>query len=411
MSQKSSLYLGPDGSPYEGGKLLHNLLLFGRLCHELGMQVTPNIMIEIAHALELINLGRKQDVHDTLCAMMVTRRRDIELFDEAFKIFWRRPTEEWSTLNLSSLGEVRRQKKTQFLPPPEAEPEDEFSPQSKPADPSLIAIIPTYSNQTATRYKDFADMTGEELNAARRLIDNLNWSLGARSTRRFQPGAGSSLDLRRAFRTNLRYAGEPFIIPERRRKIKPRPLVLLCDISGSMERYTRLLLHFVHTLASSIYQVESFVFSTRLSRITRPLRHKMVDAALQEAGHTVQDWGGGTRIGDSLHTFNYHWARRVLGSGAVVLLITDGWDRGEPDLLRAEIARLQRNCYRLIWLNPLLGSPVYEPLTRGAQAMLPYIDDFLPVHNLASLESLARQLWRINWHRPERQQSRLRITP
>lgn len=398
MSKKSSLYLGPEGTPYNGGKLLHNLLLFGRLCYELGMSVTPNVMIEVTAALEYINLGRRQDVYDTLRAMMVTRQRDLKIFDEAFQLFWRRPTEEWSTLDLSSLGEKRRQKKTQFLPPPEANPSDDNS-ESGNFDPSLIAVVPTYSTQDMLRHKDFSEMSGEELAEAKRLMERLPWSLGARETRRFQSGAGKQLDLRRSFRSNMRYAGEPIMLPERRKKIKPRPLVMLCDISGSMERYTRLLLHFVHTLASSIYQVESFVFSTRLSRVTRSLRYKQVDVALREVGQAVKDWGGGTRIGDSLHSFNYTWARRVLGSGAVVLLISDGWDRGEPDLLRAEAERLQRNCYRFMWLNPLLGSPEYEPLTRGAQAMLPYVDDFLPVHNLASLEMLARALWRVQWRK------------
>jgi uncharacterized protein with von Willebrand factor type A (vWA) domain len=169
-----------------------------------------------------------------------------------------------------------------------------------------------------------------------------------------------------------------------------------------MERYTRLLLHFLHTLAQTMYQVEAFVFSTRLTRITRQIQRKSVDAALAEVGANVKDWGGGTRTGDALHTFNYHWSRRVLGRGAVVLLITDGWDRGEPDVLRTEIARLQRNCYRLMWLNPLLSAPQYEPLTRGAQAILPFVDDFIPVSNLSNLESLARELWRVNWRRPAR---------
>jgi uncharacterized protein len=406
LSKKSSLYLGPEGSPYEGGRLLHNLLLFGRLCHALGMAVTPNGMIEVARALEFIELGRKADVYNTLRAMMVTRQRDLSLFDEAFNLFWQRPVEDWTTLDLKSLGETRRQKKTQFLPPPEASPDDDQSDQAPKPDPSLIAIVPTYSQQETLRYKDFAEMTGEEIAKARALIELLPLSLGTRETRRFKSGKGQSIDLRRSFRQNMRYAGEPLLLPRRRRKIKPRPVVLLCDISGSMERYTRLLLHFTHTLSSSVYQVESFVFSTHLTRITRHLRHKSVDSALKEVGQSVKDWGGGTRTGDTLHTFNYYWARRVLGRGAVVLLISDGWDRGDPDVLRHEVERLQRNCYRLIWLNPLLGSPEYQPLTRGAQALLPHVDDFLPIQNLANLDMLAHELRRVDWRRPERSRTR-----
>jgi uncharacterized protein with von Willebrand factor type A (vWA) domain len=226
-------------------------------------------------------------------------------------------------------------------------------------------------------------MTGEELDSAKAIIAQLPRSFGLRRTRRYQPGKGRLLDARRAFRRNMRYTGEPIEQPTKMRRVKPRPLVLICDISGSMERYTRVLLHFVHTLANNLFQLESFVYSTLLTRITHPIRHKSVDLALREVGQRVRDWGGGTKTGDALRTFNYQWARRVLGRGAVVLLITDGWDRGDPETLRSEMARLQRSCHRLIWLNPLLDAPEYEPLTRGALAMLPYVDDFLPMRNLA----------------------------
>jgi uncharacterized protein with von Willebrand factor type A (vWA) domain len=176
-------------------------------------------------------------------------------------------------------------------------------------------------------------------------------------------------------------------------KRKPRPLVVIADISGSMERYTRLLLHFIYGLVQSPgRRVEAFVFSTRLTRITRQLEYKDVDEALSEVSDAVHDWAGGTRTGESLKDFNYHWGRRVLGRGAVVLIISDGWDRGRPELLTKEMDRLHRSCHRLVWLNPLLGSPVYEPLTQGIRAALPHVDDFLPVHNLASLEQLGKLL-------------------
>jgi uncharacterized protein with von Willebrand factor type A (vWA) domain len=367
------------------------------------MDVNPNHMIDVARSLQFIDLGRKQDVYHALRALIVSRQRDLGLFDEAFNLFWQRPIESWSTLDLRSLGERRRQKKTQFLPPVESSPDEQpLDAQQPNVDTSLIVMMPTYSQVEALRHKDFAEMTGEEFTLARRLMQQLPLSLGIRKSRRLQPGKGLQLDARRAYRDNLRFAGEPLELPTRKRKIKPRPLVLLCDISGSMERYTRLLLHFIHTLAQSMYQVEAFVFSTRLTRITRHVQRKSVDAALAEVGITVRDWGGGTRTGDALHAFNYRWSRRVLGRGAVVLLITDGWDRGDTNALRNEIARLRRNCYRLIWLNPLLGAPQYEPLTRGAQALLPFVDDFLPVRNLANLETLVRELWKVNWRRPER---------
>jgi len=204
----------------------------------------------------------------------------------------------------------------------------------------------------------------------------------------------------------MRYGGELIELTFRETKMKKRPLVLICDISGSMERYTRLLLQFVHTLENSLDKVESFVFGTRLTRITRLLRRKDIDDALDDVAKVVQDWGGGTRIGESLHFFNYEWSRRVLNQGAIVIVISDGWDRGEPELLRDAMSHLQRNCFRLIWLNPLLGTTGYQPLTRGMQAALPYCDDFLPANNLASLQALAKLLVEVQGRRPSRGQGR-----
>jgi hypothetical protein len=404
MTHTHSRYLDPNGAPYEGGQLLRTLLLFGRVCRALGMDVTPNTMMDVARALEFIHLGYREDFYHTLRVLMVSRKRDLELFDDAFKAFWQVPTEEWLEFNIASLGQKDRPEKSQVIPPLPPTDDDDIPDSSAPATepPDYIAVTPTFSQKEALRHKNFAEMSGEEIDQARRLLEKLPMSLGQRTTRRYFPGKGSQIDLRRSMRKNTRFGSELIELAERDRRLKPRPLVLICDISGSMERYTRLLLHFTHTLANSMFQVESFVFGTRLTHITRQIRKRSVDAALTEVGTRVHDWGGGTRIGAALHEFNYRWSRRVLGRGAVALLITDGWDRGEPDLLMREAARLRLSCYRLMWLNPLLGSPEYEPLTRGAQAMLPYVDDFLPVHNLASLDALLRELWKVNWRRPER---------
>lgn len=378
------------------GKLLDNLLLFGRLCKQLGMEITPTSMVEVAQALDLIDLANKADFYFTLRALMVRHRRDLKLFDQAFSAFWKIPGRIGPVLNPPPPREWSSQRKMQFLPPLEAR----IDPQTNPEDNTrLVAVVPTHSTLEVLRLKNFADMSPDELMAAKQLMRQLAWSLGHRETRRFKAGKGRSIDIRRAFRHNMRYAGEMITLPTRSHKIKPRPFVILCDISGSMERYTRLLLHFMHTLASSIYQVESFVFSTRLLRITRQMRHTSVDVALRQIGTSVNIWGSGTRTDAALHTFNYRWGRRLLGHGAVVLIITDGWDRGNSDQLKHEMALLQRSCHRLIWLNPLLGDAQYAPLTQGAQAMLPFVDDFLPVHNLASLEMLAKQLWRVDWRR------------
>ncbi len=392
----ADLYLRSDiDLSFQGGQLLHNLLLFGRVCKMLGMKVTPDGMIEVAHALEFISLGKKSDFYYALRALMVTHQRDIELFDEAFEIFWQTPSEYGTALNLKAVGEPRKRRKTPSLLPPTAQPDDSSTGTPLP-DSTLLAIIPTFSQQETLRHKDFGEMTGAELSMARQIIARLPASLGYRETRRFRAGKGQQLDLRRTFRANMRYEGEIFKLPTRTRRLKPRPLVLICDISGSMERYTRIFLHFIHTFAISMYQVESFLFSTRLTRITHHVRHKSVDRALHEVGKRVNTWGAGTKTGEALQDFNYHWSRRVLGRGAIVMLITDGWDRGDPELLKHEIERLQRSCHRLIWLNPLLGAPQYEPLTRGAQAMLPHVDDFLPVRNLANLEILVRELQKLS---------------
>ncbi|RIK17205.1 MAG: hypothetical protein DCC52_17045, partial [Chloroflexi bacterium] len=213
-------------------------------------------------------------------------------------------------------------------------------------------------------------------------------------------GGSEFFDARATMRRNLKYGGELLEPLWRKTKFKPRPLVVLCDISGSMENYSRMLLHFVHALRARrdryvATHTECFVFGTRLTRITRQLRTRSVERALRDVADSVADWSGGTRIGDALKTFNFVWARRVLRPGAVVLIISDGWDRGYPQLLAREMARLRRNVARVIWLNPLIASDDYAPLTQGLQAALPYVDDFLPAHNFSSLEDLAHLLSRL----------------
>lgn len=393
------------------GNLLHNLLLFGRLLRALDLDVNLGRMIDLVHALEHVDIGNKSDFYHTARSLLVHNKEDIPLFDEAFEIFWRKPVDEWTTLDLRALGEKRRFRKPAFVPPPLKQREPALSgnngtdPSTGEDEPPVIQATLTFSEREVLRHKDFADMTGEELEQIKSLMAALVWKLGMRSSRRLRVGRGMAVDMRRTLRRNLKYGGEVLHWERRDRKVKPRPLVIIADISGSMERYTRLLLHFIYSLSEGLDQkVEAFVFSTRLTRITRYLHERDVDAAFRQVARQVPDWSGGTRIGEALKSFNFDWTRRVLGQGAIVLLISDGWDRGDPDLLRDEMARLQRSSYRLIWLNPLLGSDEYEPLTRGMQTALPYVDDFLPVHNLASLEDLAERLKFVEDHRPERKQ-------
>jgi len=392
------------------GHLLQNLLLFGRLLRGLGLDVDTARMLDLVQALSFIEIRNRTDFYETLCCSLIHRREDMALFDQAFELFWREPEERRPELAVKVQGEVRRARRPSVTAPPLSPMDQKIADHktngtAKQNRPPLVQATLTYSDREVLRRKDFADLTPEELAAIKRLLTELAWHLGDRRTRRFQPGQGALLDLRRTFRQNLHNGGELIEWTRQQPKDKPRPLVVIADISGSMERYTRLLLHFAHGISHGLEQgTETFVFSTRLTRITRLLRDKNVDQALRQISQTVPDWSGGTRIGEALHIFNFHWSRRVLSHGAVVLLISDGWDTGDIALLQHEIRRLQLNCHRLIWLNPLLGAPGYEPLAQGMKTALPFIDDFLPVHNLASLEDLAVHLQKIENSRPVRRQ-------
>jgi uncharacterized protein with von Willebrand factor type A (vWA) domain len=233
----------------------------------------------------------------------------------------------------------------------------------------------------------------------------LPWTLSLRRTRRWQRAPGGAVDLRPVLRQNLMRGGDLIELPRRQRRESVRPIVLIADVSGSMERYSRVVLHFVYGLAHSGTRVETFLFATALTRVTRQLAARQGSQALARLARDVQDWGGGTRIGEALRTFNLRWARRVMRNGPIVIVVSDGWDRGDPAILSRELARVRRSSRRLIWLNPLLGSVNYEPLTRGMQAALRHVDDFLPAHNLASLEQLAGHLSRLTPHARSRANS------
>lgn len=374
------------------GHILPNLLLFGETLRRLGLDFGSGNMLDLVRATETIPIGRKQDFRYAARCLLAHRKQDLPLFDDAFQIFWRRPAHGISTRDLRSMGEERRYRQPRVGPPPAAEADGGDALGSAPESQAGVDLSRTYSGREVLRQKDFADFTPGELAQARTLLAELSWDLGRRRARRTEPGPGHLADWRRTFRQSLPYGGEPLTLAYRQPREKPRPLILLCDVSGSMERYTRMLLHFIHSLAGDGGRVEAFLFATRLTRITRCLGYRSVDQAVREVARAVPDWAGGTRIGAAVKAYNYAWARRTLRGGAVVLIISDGWDRGEPELLAKEMARLQRSCHRLIWLNPLLGTPGYQPLTQGMRAALPYVDDFLPAHNLDSLEALARHL-------------------
>jgi uncharacterized protein with von Willebrand factor type A (vWA) domain len=366
------------------------ILTFGHLLRRAGLAVHTGRLLDSVEALTHVELGRRADVKAALRTLLVHRREDLVTFDRAFDLYFRARHEPWGRADLRSLGETRSRVDLRFaVPGLDDESAEAGAAPDEPRDRRVERR--TWSAREAFRQKSFAAYTESEIADARAALRALEWSPGLRRTRRFTPGRSPALDVRRLIRRSLATGGEPVERPRRVRTRRPRRLVVIADISGSMERYSRMLLHFAHALVARRRHVEAFLFSTRLSRITRQLRQADADAAARAVGHAVHDWAGGTRIGDALRAFNVTWARRVLG-GAVVLLVSDGWDRGEPRDLARELAWLHRSCHRLIWLNPLLGTAGYEPLTRGMVAARPHIDDFLPAHNLASMEALAERL-------------------
>lgn len=384
--------LSTNGKDEEPSHILHSLMLFAEVLRGLGLDVGSGNVLDLVRATEYAPLGRKQDFYQAARCLLVNRKQDLPLFDEAFQVFWRKPSSGMSTRDIRSMGEEIRYRKPQVAPPPVTDSGTEGDSGNDTDGGDSVDLTRTYSAREVLRDKDFSDFSPTEIIQSRRMMAQLTWQVGLRRTRRLVPGQGRMLDLRKTLRRNLKYGGEPIELAQLTQKDKLRPLVLICDVSGSMERYTRMLLHFIHTISGEVEQVEAFLFATRLTRITRYLNYRGVDQTVSEVAKAVPDWAGGTRIGQALKSFNFQWLRRILSGGAVVLIISDGWDRGEPELLAKEASRLQRSCHRLIWLNPLLGSPSYQPLTRGMQAAMPYVDDFLPVHNLNSLEALARHL-------------------
>jgi uncharacterized protein len=368
--------------------LVANLLLFGDVLRGGGLDVHPGRMRDAIAALEWVGVRNREDVRAALRCLLVHRRDDVAFFDRAFDHFWRARGAAGGGLPLVSLGERPR-----VVTTPTADTRVEFEPgdgQMATATPRLAAAA--WSAQEALRTRDFAELTADEILEAERILADLGWRLGVRRTRRWTRASAGALDLRRVVRLNVKHGGELLDLPRRTRREKPRPLIVLGDVSGSMERYTRMLLQFLCGVSGGPQAVESFVFATRLTRVTRQVAQRGPGHALDVVARRVQDWGGGTRIGDALRAFNVHWSRRVMRHGPVTIIVSDGWDRGDPEFLARELARLRRCCRRLVWLNPLLGSHTYEPLTRGMQAALPLVDDFLPAHNLVSFEQLAAHL-------------------
>jgi uncharacterized protein with von Willebrand factor type A (vWA) domain len=383
--------------------LAANVMHFARLLRRAGLPVGPAETLAAQQALSLIELGSKAETRTALRAVMTHRHEHQEVFDQAFALFWRDPTAAEQAAAMALL-EAQKEKKLE-RPPPASRRVAEAMQQKRdrrdqPKDePPVQDAVLTVSDQERLQRMDFEAMSAEEIAAAKQEIRRLSLPLDLRKTRRLRPDPlGPVTDLRRTIRQSLRQGGEILSIARNRRQTRVPPLVVLCDISGSMSRYAQILLHFLHAVTNDRDRVHVFLFGTRLTNITRQLRHRDPEVAFQTIAHVVPDWSGGTRIGEALATFNRRWAKRVLAQGAVVLLITDGLDRPRDAEHAGELAeamdRLHRSCRRLIWLNPLLRWTGFEPKSQGIRAMLPHVDDFRPVHNLASLRSLVDLLSR-----------------
>jgi uncharacterized protein with von Willebrand factor type A (vWA) domain len=395
----------------DGRKLFGRAVGFGRALRRSGLPVDLAAAIDFARSLEIVDIGDRSQVRAAGEAIFVRRKDDLEPYHATFDAYWRARFElgaealledGWEELVPDEGGESGPQPPMAGDERIEAGEEQSGMPlpgdhdeEGEEGDPDALSISPdAYSRLEALRHREFDRMTPAELRDAERLVDLLVPKLERRRTRRYELHPhGRRIAPRAMFRSNLGTGGEILRWVWRRPVKRPRPLVVICDISGSMERHSRLLLRFVQALAAqSTVKTESFVFGTRLTRVTRLLRDRDRDRALARVADSVTDWAGGTRIGESFHEFNVKWARRSLRTSGVVIVVSDGWDRGDPALVAVEAARLRRNCHRLVWLNPLAGTAGYQPLAAGMRAAFPYIDDFLAAGTVASLERLGEVL-------------------
>jgi len=362
--------------------LLRHVVTFGRVLREVGIEVGPGRLQDALRGLDAVDLTSQPDVYFTLRQTLVARRDELDLFDRAFAAwFLRAPVEP------AGRGAVPQQPQTRKVASPLSEAT--LGDEDGDRDPLELGA----SGHELLREQDFATMTPEEFARARRLIADIARLRPLRRSRRRRPDPrGDRLDLRRLMRRSLATGGDPVERAFRSRKDVPRKLVVLCDVSGSMESYTRALLLFLHSAVGTGRGVEAFAFGTRLSRLTQELATRNPEDAFAKASASVVDWGAGTRIGACLKAFNDEYGRRALSRGAVTVIVSDGWEREDPELVGREMARLARAAYAVVWVNPLKGNPEYQPLAGGMRAALPFVDRFLPGHNLRSLEELAAVL-------------------
>jgi len=391
---------GPADAPH--GHLADNIMHFARVLRATGLPIGPDRVIDATRALEVTGITRRDDFYWTLASVFIDRREQFEIFDQAFKVFWRDPKLLERALSLLMPDQIKdliQQKADPDAVPDrlaEAMSQDmktrDGGDDSAPEGPPEIKPDATESSNAreVLQHADFESMTQAEMAEAKRLIARLRLPIPDIRTRRFKlDPRGRRVDLRATLRTALRTGGDVIPLVRSSPRLRHPPLVVICDVSGSMSRYARMFLHFLHAITSDRDRVTSFVFGTRLTNITRHLRHRDVDVAMSHVMDMIADWSGGTRIGQCLAEFNLRWSRRVLAQNATVLMITDGLDGDVGQGLGEQMERLHKSCRHMIWLNPLLRYEGFEARPFGVRAMLPHVDAFLPGHNINSLIDLA----------------------
>jgi uncharacterized protein with von Willebrand factor type A (vWA) domain len=386
---------GVTNHTLERGALPGNLLEFGRVLRRAGLPIGTGQVLDAVRAAEIVGLARRDDLFHALASVFVSEREQRDVFAQAFDLFFREPVRQDQALSMLLEGARRaegpppilRRVREAWSPPIPIESRRERPEETEDEVDAVLA----FSSDEALRRKDFEQMSADETRRAKALIARMRFDVANLRTRRTERHHRGAIDMRRTLRKSIASGGAIALAFEKPRT-RPPALVVICDISGSMERYSRMLLHFVHTLANARDRVHAFVFGTRLTNVTRLLRDRDVDAALGKLGREVLDWSGGTRIRASLREFNVRWSRRVLGQGAIVLLVTDGLDRDVEHGLDREVERLRRSSRRLVWLNPLLRYEGFQPLAAGVRVLFDRVDEHRPVHDLASLEQLLEAL-------------------
>ncbi len=383
-------------SSVRGQGTLPNLLAFGRALKQLGVKVSLSQVIDASRSVEFVDIADKADFRALLRSNLISQKEDFPVFDMLFDHFWREQSYERVPMETVEIQGTPTESGAQEGGDEEGLEEavaEAVAAENLPLENLDEFSVPTYSPQELLNRKDFSEMGVEESRAIARAILLIATKIATQISRRKKLGRkGNVVDPRWTMRKNMKYGGEIIDLVNRKRRIKKTRVVLLCDVSGSMDCYSRFLIQFMYGLQNELWGVETFVFSTSLSRITHLIRTKDIANALEKISGSILGWSGGTNIGRSLHTFNRNFAPSMVTHRTVVVVISDGWDRGDVSLLEREMQDLKRRCKKIIWLNPLLASENYEPLCKGMQAALPYLDLFLSVHNVNSLITLGRTL-------------------